>query len=405
MTTLHSRNNSQDNSRNVVNGIFQELELPGAASGILSGLTFAAKDLFAVSGHVTGSGNPKWLATHKPETATASAIEKVLASGATLKAKAICDELAFSLDGINKHYGTPLNPQLPDCLPGGSSSGSASVVAANLFDFSLGTDTAGSVRVPASYCGIFGIRPTHGSVAMDGIVPLSASYDTVGWFTRRAVLLKDLGHILLDDYERDMSAKKLLIAEEPLELLDPSLRLAITSAIEKMQKHFPFTAYERLSNIKIADWPKAYNQHKGFEVWQTHGQWINECQPDFGQNIQTNFDYAKSVSQKDSQSAFAAVTKMKDSVQLLLRQNSVLCLPTTHALPPKKSATWEELALNRKNLIKFSCISPVGGLAELTMPIAISNQVSVGLSLIASRGSDMMLLELACQLAEELLPL
>lgn len=392
------------NSQSVVNGIFQELQWTGSSSGPLAGLTFAAKDLFAVKGYVTGAGSPEWLSTHHPEPSTAPAIQKLLDAGATHTAKTICDELAFSLDGINKHYGTPVNPQLPDCIPGGSSSGSASMVASSLVDFALGTDTAGSIRVPASYCGIFGFRPTHDAVVIKGVVPLSLSYDSVGWFARRADLLKTCGEILLQDFEKDKMPKHLFIAVEPLGLLDPALRESIDAAIGKIKTVLPQSEYKSLDSIGIDAWPKSYSQHKGWEVWQQHGQWIINTKPDFGKNIQANFDYARCVTLEESRAALAEIKSMKDAVNLLLNDNAVLCLPTAHALPPKKSATWDELAANRKNLIKFSCISPVGGLPEVTMPIAISDTISVGLSLIGARGSDMMLLDLACKLSEILYP-
>ena len=176
-----------------------EVLLPGAPEGPLRGLRFAAKDIYDVAGHVTGCGNPDWLATHPPATANAAAVDRLLAAGADLIGKTITDELAYSLNGQNFHYGTPVNSNAPGRIPCGSSSGSAAAVAGGAADFALGSDTGGSVRVPAAVCGIYGIRPSHGRVAIDGVMPLAASFDTVGWFARDARVLARVGAPLLGE--------------------------------------------------------------------------------------------------------------------------------------------------------------------------------------------------------------
>ncbi|MDB5821090.1 MAG: gatA, partial [Rhizobacter sp.] len=143
--------------------------LAGAATGPLAGLTFAAKDLFDVQGHVTGCGNPDWARTHAPAHRHAWAVAQLLEAGATLVGKTVTDEISLGLLGINRFHGTPLNPKAPDRVAGGSSSGSASAVASGLVDLSLGTDSGGSVRIPSSFCGLFGLRPTHGAIPVDGL--------------------------------------------------------------------------------------------------------------------------------------------------------------------------------------------------------------------------------------------
>src|SRR5262245_20127130 len=165
-----------------------DVRLAGTTTGPLAGLTFAAKDLFDIAGSRVCAGNPDWLRTHAPAEKTAPAVQILLGAGATLVGKTLTDELAFSMSGENIHYGTPLNPAAPDRIPGGSSSGSASATASKLVDFALGTDTSGSIRVPASYCGLFSMRPTHGRISCQGVVPLAPSFDTIGWFARDAAL-------------------------------------------------------------------------------------------------------------------------------------------------------------------------------------------------------------------------
>lgn len=166
--------------------------------GPLAGVTLAVKDLFDVAGLPTGAGSPEWLATHPVPNESAAAVSRLLDAGAHIVGKTHTDELAWSLNGENAHYGTPQNPNAPGRIPGGSSSGSAAAVAGSLVQIALGSDTGGSVRLPASYCGIYGIRPTHGRIDLRGVVPLAPSYDTVGWFARDPMLLSTVGKVLLN---------------------------------------------------------------------------------------------------------------------------------------------------------------------------------------------------------------
>src|SRR5271155_634032 len=195
------------------------LTVAPTAAGPLSGLTFAVKDLIDVAGTPTGGGNPDWLKAQEPAATSAPAVEALLAAGATLYGKTITDELAFGLEGVNAHYGTPVNPACPDRIPGGSSSGSGVAVAAGLVDFALGTDTGGSVRVPASFVGVFGFRPTHGAVSTAGVLPFAPSYDTVGWFARDAGVLRRVGETLLGP-ATDVSLHRLVRGGDVFALAD-----------------------------------------------------------------------------------------------------------------------------------------------------------------------------------------
>ncbi|KAL0384468.1 UNVERIFIED_CONTAM: Outer envelope protein 64, mitochondrial [Sesamum radiatum] len=153
---------------------------PPAARLPLSGLTFAVSDNFDIKGYITGYGSADWKRTHVAAGNTAVVVTTLLRSGATCLGKTVMDELGFGILGENKNYGTPINPANPSHVPGGSSSGSAVAVAAQIVDFALGTDTIGCIRVPASFCGILGFRPSHGIVSTVGVLPNSQSLDTVG---------------------------------------------------------------------------------------------------------------------------------------------------------------------------------------------------------------------------------
>ena len=127
-----------------------EVRIQGAPDGLLAGTRFGVKDLYHLKGFKTGFGHPAWLDSHPAAEVTSTAVLRLLSAGASVVGKTHCDELCFSLNGVNKYYGTPLNVNAPGCIPGGSSSGSAAAVAGGLVDFALGSDTGGSIRVPAS---------------------------------------------------------------------------------------------------------------------------------------------------------------------------------------------------------------------------------------------------------------
>ena len=163
-----------------------DVRIEGRPDGPLSGLTFVAKDLFDIAGRPTGAGNHDWAHTHAVPDKHAWVVQTLLDHGATLIGKTITDEISLGILGENMFDGTPTNPAAPDRVPGGSSSGSVSAVAQGFCDFALGTDTGGSVRVPASFCGVYGIRPTHGRLPVDGMLPQAPTSDTTGWFARDA---------------------------------------------------------------------------------------------------------------------------------------------------------------------------------------------------------------------------
>lgn len=192
----------------------------GHAQGPLSGLTFAAKDAFHIEGARTGFGQPEWLRTHPPATVTARAVELLLEAGADMIAKAHCDELCYSLTGENAHYGTPENVNAPGRVPGGSSNGSAAAVAGGLVDFALGSDCGGSVRIPASYCGIFGMRPTWGRVPLEGALPFGPSFDVAGWLARSPDVFERVGRVLLQDQSPPKRPQRVLIAKDAFGLVE-----------------------------------------------------------------------------------------------------------------------------------------------------------------------------------------
>jgi amidase len=198
---------------------YPDVPVPNAVTGPLAGLTFAVKDIFDVAGYPTGCGNPLKRRESGPAKAHAPIVAALLAAGARFVGKTHTAELAFSLDGRNAHYGTPTNPAARGRVPGGSSSGSAAAVAAGLCDFALGSDTGGSVRGPASFCGIIGLRPTYGRTDLHATMPLAASFDTAGWFARSMEIYERVAPVVLGDDTSGPPLKRLIRVGDAFQLL------------------------------------------------------------------------------------------------------------------------------------------------------------------------------------------
>ncbi|MFZ5510758.1 MAG: amidase [Pseudomonadota bacterium] len=370
------------------------VSMRGVPGGPLSGLRLGVKDVFDIAGHRTGAGNPDWLRTHEPAERSASAVQKLLDAGADVVGKTQTDELAYSLNGENLHYGTPRNPRTPERIPGGSSSGSAVAVAAGLCDLALGTDTAGSIRLPASFCGIYGFRPSHGVVANDGVVPLAPSYDTVGWMAPDPLLLAAAGNVLLPG-QPVAEARRLIIAQDALALASDAVRQALAPCIEQLAGAFPGTVSVALAPEGLLAWQQIFRVIQGFEVWQTHGPWITSVQPTFGPGIRERFQWAATITREDAEAASSERRRISDALDRLL-QDAVICLPTVAMVAPLKgSPTAEE---DRTRALSLLCIASLARLPQVTLPVAHAGRCPVGLSLIGARNADRALLDLACRL-------
>ena len=368
-----------------------DVRVEGASRGPLSGLTFAAKDNMDVAGFRTGCGNPDWLATHPPASRTASCIQRLLDAGAALVGKTQMDELAFSLNGENVHYGTPVNPAAPGRIPGGSSSGSAVAVAGGLVDFALGTDTAGSVRVPASYCGVWAFRPTHGAIPLDGVVPLAPSFDVVGWFARDPGVLRLVGEVLLgDEGQGELSQVTIL---EPIwgwtdqdtcdALLDPCRSWAETMERPSRQLDPSFPLDGALDLVR---------EVARREIRDAHGGWIAGVEPRFGEDIASRFRWAV-----DAQGASGPhrtdLARVTDRLRAQWTPGSMLAQPTTPfpalacGLPPA------DLDRARRRLLRATVLAVALGCPQVHVPCAAVGGRPVGLSILAPPEQDRRLLE------------
>lgn len=375
-----------------------ELTLPGAPEGPLAGLTFAAKDLFDVAGFVTGAGNPDWLRTHGPATKTAPAVQSVVDAGATLVGKTHMDELAFSINGENAHYGTPVNPRAPGRIPGGSSSGSASVVAGEVVDFALGSDTGGSVRIPASYCGTYGFRPTHGRISLAGVVPLAPSFDTPGWFAGKASVLEQVGRVLLGDSSEPSRPRSLLLADDALAIADASVRSALKPAVDGVADLVGTADHITLSAKGLEEWMLAFRVLQGREIWTSHGDWILSVSPSFGPGVKERFEWVATIDADSIARAEPVREEVAARLDGLLKRGEILCLPTAPTIAPLKDTPPQELGSIRDRIMALTCLAGLARLPQVTLPAGAVDGCPVGLSLLARRGSDVTLLGLAREL-------
>ncbi len=368
------------------------------AEGRLSGLTFAVKDLYDVAGAITSYGNPDWARTHRPAAATAPIVTALLQAGAALVGKTKTVELAFGLTGENVWHGTPINPAAPDRFPGGSSCGSAAAVAGGLVDFALGSDTGGSVRIPASYCGLFGIRPTHAAISLAGACGLAPSLDTPGWFTRSASLLAALGDVLLPPNSHGADGP-LLRVEDAWVNAQPEVAEILHQALSKIETLRGRTLGIRLVPEGLDTMFDRFRVTQAEEAWATLGTWVEATSPNFGPGVAERFAMAKATDAASAAEGRAFRRVMQARVRPLLAGGAVLVYPTSPCVAPLLTASRAEQDAVRQATMGITAIAGFCGLPEVTLPVATIHGAPVGLSLVGGPGQDRALLALATEAA------
>ena len=369
--------------------------VPGHPGGALHDLRFAAKDLFDVAGHPTGAGNPDWLVTHEIALRSSPIVDSLLGAGATLMGKVLTDELAYSLHGDNAHYGAPLNARAPDRVTGGSSSGSAAAAAAGLVDFALGTDTGGSTRVPASYCGLWGLRTTHGLLPTEGLVPLHPSYDTVTWLARDRQVFGRVGQVLLP--ASPFVPRRILRIDDACALADPPFESPVglvLAALEALLASSPRT-WHASTGSSLAEWRQAYMTTGAFEGWQVHGDWITRLQPRFGAAVQARWQAASRIGAQAVIEARRTAAQIRWHVREQMGDDTVAVLPSAASLAPRRDSDPGAVDEVRLRTMAITCIAGLAGLPQVSLPFADSDGVPLGVSLLGPAGSDLALIGLA----------
>jgi amidase len=371
------------------------VRIEGRAGGPLSGLTFAAKDLFDVAGVPTGGGNHDWPTGRPLPTRHAWAVQTLLDSGATLIGKTITDEVSLGILGENAFDGTPLNTRAPDRVPGGSSSGSAAAVAAGLCDTALGTDTGGSVRVPASFCGLYGIRPTRGRLDVTGMLPQAPTSDTTGWFARDAATFARVSSVLLGEAIPTALPTRLVVAVDAFGFADPNVATALQPLVKRLAALVGSSREETMAPPGLSVWARAQRTLQPYEAWLTFRGWLDQRNPRFAFSVARALVTGSMIPESERNWANLMRQEARARMAWLLPRGTVLCLPTTPFPAPLKGLPLSVLDPLRD---RITCLCAQGGLAghpQVSLPGATVDGLPVGLSIIGPRGSDATLVAVA----------
>lgn len=379
---------------------YPDAPVPHAAAGPLTGLCFGVKDLFDVAGYPTGGGQPFVLAMSGIKTKTAPAVQQLLDAGARFVGKTVTDELAFSMNGNNAHFGAPINGAAPDRISGGSSSGSASAVSNNLCDFALGSDTGGSVRAPANHCGLYGIRPTHGRIGLAGVLDLAPSLDTCGYFARDVKTFARVSSVLLGEDNAAMPTKIRLL--KPLDMwavLDEDVTTALAEPLARVEAALG-KAFEMRVIRADQETPHLYFRHiLGREAWAVNGPLIERFCPPLGPGIAERFAWSKTVTDEQVAAASAYREQFKKQLADLLGTDGVLVMPTVADIAPLITDDGDKMESYRNRSHQVLCVAGLSGFPQISLPLGERLGAPLGLSLLGPAGSDMGLVQLAQRIA------
>jgi amidase len=378
-----------------------DLEAPvrGAVTGPLAGLTVVVKDMYDIAGTRTGGGNPEWLAKQKPATRNAAVVGQILAAGATITGKTICDEFFYSVTGVNAHYGTPTNVRAPGRLPGGSSSGSAAACAANACDFALGSDTGGSVRIPASFNGLYGLRPTHGRIDLAGAMAMAPSFDVGGWFANAPGVFQRVGTVLLRGGAIAAPVTNLVLASDAFAQADEKIASVGRQFLKRATSVLPQATEITVAPGGFDAWREAFRIVQAKEVWETFGGFITRAKPKLGPGIKERMEFAATVVADQADAARKTVASARAHIRALVPPGTLMALPTSPSIAPKVDIQGEEAESFRIRVMRLTCMAGLAGLPQVTLPVGTVSGCPVGLSLIGWAGGDEILLDLAISLA------
>jgi len=373
--------------------------IEGAADGPLAGLSAVVKDMYDIAGYVAGCGNPEWLATHQPAARHCPPVQKILDAGATITGKTVCDEFFYSVTGANAHYGTPVNLRAPGRLPGGSSAGSAAACGAGLCDFALGSDTGGSVRIPASFNGIYGLRPTHERIAHQGVADMAPSFDVPGWFAATPGVFRKVGAVLLDDQQVPAKIERVLLLEDAFAQAEEPVADLLRTLLEFMSDDLPAMTHGKIAPDGFDPWREAFRVVQAYETWQTFGAFVTRHKPKIGPGVRERIEFASTVTAAQAEAGRAVLAKGRAHVREVAVPGTVLALPTAPAIAPKIDTPMAELDDFRTRVMRLTVTSGISGLPQMSIPAGTLGGCPIGLSFIGWPGGDEALLDLACELA------
>ena len=358
--------------------------------GLLSNLNFVLKDMCDVKNLKTSCGNPDFFKKCDFANDYAPFLKDLLNEGPVLKGITVCDEFFYSLIGENGHYGTPTNLNAPSCVPGGSSSGSAAALTTDLYDFSIGSDTGGSVRIPASFCGLIGMRPSHNRINTKGVYPMAPSFDTVGWFANNPVIFQKVGNVLLNNIERsNVDFKQYVVAEDLLELCDEEVQDNFNNYINVNIPNINKTRLSTNTKAIIAD---NFRILQGAEVKENIIPWIEKNKPNISPEIRSRIDMASKITDIEVNRALIFRKTLIDEIEKSLPEGTIAVFPTSPFSAPKSGQDDESLGSFRKRLMELTSIAGITSRPQITIPRLKDKSGPVGISLLGWKYSDEILL-------------
>lgn len=378
----------------------------GSGVGSLKGCTFVAKDLFSLQGHRSSFGHERWRSTHVAATQTSPILTRMLDAGADLVGLTKLDQLAYSLIG-NVGEGAPPRNALDDRLfCGGSSSGSAAAVAAGLADIGLGTDTAGSIRVPAAACGLHSIRPSHGAIEPDGVIPLAHSFDVVGVFGLQASIIADVLGVLAPRVDHVERPPKVKFAADVFDEADAETarigRSVADAAADVMDGPLEEMEFGEFTSAEVGD---LFARLQGREIWSNHGRWVEEHGSSLAEDVRLRLERCERLSQdpdraqQDDRADRLAYTQ---SLRLAVEPGTVVALPVMLRHGPMRDWDDRQLAQFRSGCFRLAAPSSLTGTPEAVFSVRRdSDPRSVGVGLLAAPGGEFRLLELMATLGDD----
>jgi amidase len=375
--------------------------ITGAEEGPLAGRSFMVKDLFAIEGRKTGNGNPEAYEAATPAPATAPAIARLLDAGASLTGITICDEFFYSVLGTNAHYGQPVNPRAGRYVTGGSSCGAAAAVAAHMCDFALGSDTGGSIRVPASFCGLYGLRPTHGRIAINGVTPMAPSFDTVGVLAADAELFRTVSRLLLQGDGRETPIDRLILAKDIVAECEASVDQLVWGTLDTLAPALPDVQQAEIAGDTIVSWRSAFATIQGFEIQSTLLPFVRDNNVELGPGIKERFEIAAGISPEDAEGARQVRQTVASHLKTILQPGTAIVLPTTPTQPPERNIPdGASFAEYRTRTLQNTCLTGLAGLPQISVPVGEASGCPAGLSFIGWEGGDEALLDFAVGLSD-----
>lgn len=378
---------------------YGQIPVPHGKSGALAGETLAVKDSFDVAGYPTGGGHPD-RATELPVAArTAPAVAALLDSGARFVGKTQTEELTFSLMGQNVHFPHPVNPAAPGRVTGGSSSGSAAAVAAGLASIAAGSDTGGSVRGPASFCGLVGLRTTQGAIPLEGAMALAPSFDTFGWFAKDIALYGRVGEALLGETPSPGRWRPLRIDGLDRLLLGPA-EAKDYGRMADLVSGVLGPARDGGLALDIDRLYETFRRLQAYEAWQVHGPFISARERNLGPGVKERFAFGATLGPEVLGEETPRRDAFRNQLADLLGDDGVLVMPTVPGAAPLATASFDEVQAYRERAIRLLCLAGLSGFPQITLPLGTVDGAPFGISLLGPAGSDLALIALGRRVLE-----